>query len=121
MWITAVLCLCAAVVIGIVGVWLLVRPRPADPVQQVLRAVAPVQLAAAVMLAAGGVVALSARPETAIVVVSVCVIGAVGTIAAGCWHSAKMVARSQVASSAAGAGCGSGGNSACASCTLSCR
>ena len=75
----------------------LTRPVAADPVRQVLRAVAPTQLAAAVMLAAGGVVALSARPQTGLVVVVVCVVGAVGTVAAGCWQSAKAVARRQTA------------------------
>ncbi len=61
MLIAAVLCLCAAVATAGLGLWLLTRPVAADPVRQVLRAVAPTQLAAAVMLAAGGVVALSAR------------------------------------------------------------
>jgi hypothetical protein len=51
MLIAAVLCLCAAVAIAALGLWLLTRPRTADdPVRQVLRAVAPTQLAAAVML-----------------------------------------------------------------------
>jgi hypothetical protein len=59
MLIAAVLCLCAAVATAGLGLWLLTRPRVADPVHQVLRAVAPTQLAAAVMLTAGGVVALS--------------------------------------------------------------
>ena len=63
MLIAAVLCLCAAVATAGFGLWLLTRPHAADPVRQVLRAVAPTQLAAAVMLTAGGVVALSARPQ----------------------------------------------------------
>ena len=57
-----------------------------------LRAVAPTQFAAAAMLAAGGLVALSAKPQTGVLVVVVCVVGAVGTVAAGCWQSAKVVA-----------------------------
>ena len=114
MLIAAVLCLCAAVAIGALGVWLLSRPQPGDYVRQVLRGVAPIQLAAAVMLAAGGAVALAAKPHTGLVVVIVCVVGAISTVAAGCWQSAKVVARAE-AGQAAGA-CGG----ACASCTLSC-
>ena len=113
MLIAAVLCLCAAVAVAAAGGWLLTRPRAGDPVGQLLRAVAPTQLAAAVMLAVGGVVALSARPETAMLVVIACVIGAVSTVAAGCWQSAKVV----VARWGEGAGC----DGACASCTLPCN
>jgi hypothetical protein len=113
MLIAAVLCLCAAIATAGLGLWLLSRPRSADPVRQVLRAVAPTQLAAAVMLAAGGAVALSTRPETSLLVVIVCVVGAVATVAAGCWQSAKVVARHD----AAGVTCGG----ACATCTLSCK
>jgi hypothetical protein len=65
-----------------------------------------------VMLTAGGVAALSARPQTGLLVVVVCVLGAVGTVAAGCWQSAKVVARQEAA-----VGCGG----ACATCTLSCN
>jgi len=113
MLIAAVLCLCAAVATAAVGLWLLSRPRSADPVRLILRAVAPTQLAAAAMLGAGGVVALSARPDTGLLVVIVCVVGAVSTVAAGCWQSAKVVARRE----AAAVGCGG----ACATCTLSCN
>jgi hypothetical protein len=112
MLIAAVLCLCAAVAAAGTGLWLLTRPSAADPVRQVLRAVAPTQLAAAVMLTTGGVVALSARPQTGLVVVVVCAVGAVCTVAAGCWQSAKAVARREAAG-----GCGG----ACATCTLSCK
>ncbi len=123
MLIAAVLCLCAAVAIASLGLWLLTRPRTADdPVRQVLRAVAPTQLAAAVMLTAGGLVALSARPQTGVLVVVVCVVGAVATVAAGCWQSAKVVAASAAQGGAAqrpsgAVGCGG----ACATCTLSCN
>jgi hypothetical protein len=116
MLIAAVLCLCAAVAIAAAGLWLLTRPRSGDYVRLVLRAVAPTQLAAAVMLAAGGVVALSAKAETGLLVVIVCVIGAVSTVAAGCWQSAKVVARSRSAQAVA-VGCGG----ACGTCTLSCN
>ncbi len=115
MLIAAVLCLCAAAATAGLGLWLLSRPRTADPVRQVLRAVAPTQLAAAVMLTAGGAVALSTPPQTALLVVVVCVVGAVATVAAGCWQSAKAVARREEAVSVRG-GCGG----VCATCTLSC-
>ncbi|MCZ8380267.1 hypothetical protein O6P37_15450 [Mycobacterium sp. CPCC 205372] len=117
MLITAVLCLCAAVAIAGVGLWLLTHPRPADPVRQVLRTVAPTQLAAAVMLAAGGTVALAAQPQTALLVVIVCVVGAVGTVAAGCWQSAKLAAARNAATAQGGSGCAG----SCAACTLSCH
>jgi hypothetical protein len=117
MLVAAVLCLCAAVVTAAQGVWSLTRPPSVDYVRQVLRAVAPTQLAAAVMLAAGGAVALSAHPPMSTVVLIVCVIGAVATVAAGCWQSAKAVLRDEQRQAAqASAGCGG----ACATCTLSC-
>jgi hypothetical protein len=114
MLIAAVLCLCAAAATAAIGLWLLSRPLSSDPVQLVLRSVAPTQLAAAAMLAAGGVVGLAAPPAMGAVVLTVCVLGAIGTGAAGCWQSAKMVARTEAATT--GGGCGS----ACASCTLPC-
>lgn len=120
MLVAAVLCLCAAVVAAAQGVWSLTRPPSGDYVRQVLRAVAPTQVAAAVMLAAGAVAALLAAPPTSIVVLIVCVVGAVGTVAAGCWQSAKAVVRDEQrmrAATDASPGCG---GSACASCTLSC-
>ena len=115
MLIAAVLCLCAAVAIGALGIWLLSRPQPGDYVRQVLRGVAPIQLAAAVMLAAGGTVALAAKPQTGLVVVIVCIVGAISTVAAGCWQSAKVVARAQAGQPTAGCG------GTCATCTLSCN
>ena len=51
MLIAAVLCLCAAVATAGLGVWLLSQPKSGDYVRQILRGVAPIQLAAAVMLA----------------------------------------------------------------------
>lgn len=115
MLIASVLCLCAAVATAGLGLWLLTRPRSGDPVQLVLRSVAPTQLAAAAMLGAGGVVGLAAAPGTGVVVLTVCVLGALGTVAAGCWQSAKVVARSEAARGAGGCG------SACATCTLPCN
>jgi hypothetical protein len=115
--IAAVLCLCAAAAIAAAGLWLLTRPRAGDPVTQVLRTVAPTQLAGAVMLAAGGAAALSAPAGAAVLLLVLCVAGAVGTVAAGCYQAAKSVAR-QEAVAAATSSCGTG---ACASCTLSCK
>ena len=118
----AVLCLCAAVATAAVGLRLLTRPHSGDYGRLVLRAVAPTQLAAAVMLAAGGVVALSTRPATGLLVVIVCVVGAVSTVAVGCWQSAKVIARGQ-AGAAAGVGASLRGDcgGACGTCTLSCN
>jgi hypothetical protein len=113
----AVGCLFAAAATTALGVWTLSRPRTGDFVQQVLRAVAPTQLAAAAMLTVAGVVALSSQPQTGFVVLIVCVVGAVATVGAGCWQSAKFVAARAGAAPACGgaAACGSG---ACATCTL---
>ncbi|HEX9833993.1 MAG TPA: hypothetical protein VGA66_13105 [Mycobacterium sp.] len=119
MFIVAVLCWCAALVLAGLGAWLLGVPAPADPKRQVLRGVAPTQLAAAAMFASAGTVALSSRPDTALVVVVVCVIGAVSTVAAGCWQAAKVIATREAtgrAPDSLGDGCGG----ACATCTLSC-
>jgi len=122
MLIAAVLCLCAAAAIAGLGLWLLARPIAADPVRQVLRAVAPTQLAAAVMLTAGGVVAMSAQPQTGLIVVVICAVGAVCTVGAGCWQSAKAVARREAAGSAPRAPSWRGDcGGACATCTLSCN
>ncbi|OBK77413.1 hypothetical protein [Mycobacterium sp. 1274761.0] len=117
MFFAAVGCLCAALATAALGGWTLSRPCSADMVAQVLRAVAPTQLAAAAMLAVAGVVALSTQPDTGVVVLIVCVIGAVTTVAAGCWQSAKFVAaREGAACGSAASGCGTG---ACATCALS--
>ncbi|ANE78420.1 hypothetical protein A7U43_02870 [Mycobacterium adipatum] len=118
MLIAAVLCLCLAAATAGVAAWSLNRPYAADPVRQVLRAVAPTQFAAAAMLAAGGVVALSAPAQMGVLVLVVCVIGAVGTVAAGCWQSAKLVAAKEAEQEArreTGGGCAG----SCVSCTLS--
>lgn len=118
MLIAAVLCLCVAAATAGVAAWSLNRPYAADPVRQVLRAVAPTQFAAAAMLTAGGIVALSAPAHMGLLVLVVCVIGAFGTVAAGCWQSAKVVAvkeAQQEAQRAEGGGCAG----SCVSCTLS--
>jgi hypothetical protein len=113
MLITGVLCVCAAVSSAGFGAWSLSHTQTAGITAVALRAMAPTQLAAAVMLAAGGLVALAASPHTALVVVIVCVAGALGTAAAGSWQSARYALRRETAA----ASCG--GN--CAVCTLSCR
>ena len=117
MLIAGVLCVCAAVVMAARGLWSLSRSVGSDTAQVVMRTVAPPQLAAAVMLAAGGIVALAAPRDTAltlvVVCVGVCIAGALGTIAVGSWQSARYALRRE----AAAASCGG----ACATCTLACR
>ncbi|UXA18145.1 hypothetical protein [Mycobacterium sp. SMC-4] len=120
MLVAAVLCLSVAVLAAASGVWSLTRRSSDDYVHQVLRAVAPTQLAAAVMLTAGAVAALSSAPMAPVILAG-CVAGAIGTVAAGCWQAARAVARRNALQSARAGGCeGSSGGSGCATCTLSC-
>ncbi len=86
----------------------------ADTTQLALRAMAPTQLAVAVMLAAGGVVVLAVSMHTALVVLVVCVTGALGTLAAGSWQSARFALRREANPPQSSAG-------ACDLCTQSCR
>lgn len=116
MLIAGVLCVCAAVASAMFGIWSLAHQPTADSTQLALRAMAPTQLAAAIMLAAGGAVALAAAPHTALVVVIVCIAGALGTLATGSVQSARFTLRRDTARSEA-ADCGG----ACAVCTLSCH
>jgi hypothetical protein len=113
MLIAGVLCVCAAVLLAVRGLRSLARPAGTDTTELLMRSVAPPQLAAAVMLAAGGTVALAAPQGTALPVIGVCIVGAVGTVAAGSWQTARYALRHEVAE----AGCGGG----CAGCTLACR
>ncbi|MCV7174237.1 hypothetical protein [Mycolicibacterium sphagni] len=113
MFIVGMVCLCMAVLVGGSGIWTLTRPPAADVTGQVLRSVAPTQLAAAVMLMAGGSAALAAPAHTGLLVLIVCVVGAVGTVAAGSWQGARYAARRE-----AQASCSTG---SCAGCTLSCK
>ncbi|OBB68453.1 hypothetical protein [Mycobacterium sp. 852014-50255_SCH5639931] len=113
MLIAGVLCMCAAVASAGFGTWSLARTQNVDPTALALRSMAPAQLAAAIMLAAGGVVALAASPHTALVVLIVCVAGAFGTVAAGSWQSARFALQRE----AAAPGCGG----TCAGCTQSCH
>ncbi len=117
MLIAGVLCLCAAIASAGCGLWTLTRPPADDLSQQVRRAVAPTQLAAAAMLAAGAAVALAGSGPATTVVLVVCVLGAVGTVAAGSWQGARyMVAQAAAATPESDACAGS-----CAACTLSCH
>ncbi|ORW08229.1 hypothetical protein [Mycobacterium kyorinense] len=109
MLIAGLLCMGMAIACAGHGLWSLSRPGA----QQVTRAVAPTQLAAAVMLAAGGAVALAGPRPSAGVLVGVCVVGAVGTVAAGSWQSARYALRREAAPAVCGGDC--------AACTLSCR
>jgi hypothetical protein len=117
MLIAGVLFVCAAVVMAARALWLLSRSVAPDTTQAVMRTVAPPQLAAAVMLAAGGAVAIAAPRDAALPVVGICVgvciVGAVGTVAAGSWQSARYALRRKAPS----ADCGG----ACTTCTLACR
>jgi hypothetical protein len=114
MLIAGVLCLCAAVVATVLGVRTLSRPQPVNVGGQVLRAVAPIQLAAAVMLAAGGTVALTADTRTGLLVLIVCVLGAAATVAAGSWQGARFAVNRAETTATDCAG-------SCAACTLSCH
>lgn len=113
MFIAGVLCFLAALAVAARGVWTLTRPQTTDLVQQVLRAVAPTQLAAAAMLTAAGVAAFVAPRGTALVALIVCVIGAVGTVAAGVLQSARFAARQEELAAARSGGCGGGCCSGC--------
>jgi hypothetical protein len=113
MLIAGVLCVCVAALMAVLGLRSLARPAGADPAALVMRSVAPPQLAAAIMLAAGGVVALGAQHGTGLPVVIVCILGAIGTVAAGSWQSARFALRhEEVAAACAGS---------CAACPLSCH
>ncbi|MEB4209273.1 hypothetical protein [Mycobacterium sp. 94-17] len=113
MLIAGVLCMCGAVASAGFGTWSLAHNRNPGAAALALRAMAPTQLAAAVMLAAGGAVAMAAVPDTALVVLIVSVVGALGTLAAGSWQSARFVLSQDTATPACTGGC--------AACTLSCH
>ncbi|HUO38386.1 MAG TPA: hypothetical protein VMU34_11335 [Mycobacterium sp.] len=114
MLIAGLLFLCAAAVSAAFGARALVGSAPEGGVQKVLRAVAPTQLAAAVMLAAGGIIALSGRAAPALLVL--CVLGAVGTVSAGVWQGARYA---QATARRQALACNRIG--ACANCTSRCR
>lgn len=114
MVIGAVLCLGLAVLIGGSGAWTLRRPAGSDVTSQVIRLVAPTQLAAAVMLAGGAVIALAAPSRIGGIALAVGVVGAIATIAAGSWQGARYAARKQTSG-----GCGSA--SGCGGCSQVCE
>ena len=114
MVVAAVLCLCLAALIGGTGLWTLTRRPAVDLTGQVLRLVAPTQLAAAIMLMAGAIAALAAPPRVGTLGLILGVTGAVATIGAGSWQGARYAARRESAG-----GCESGGG--CGACTRSCQ
>lgn len=114
MVIGAVVCLGLAVLIGGSGVWTLRRPAGSDVNSQVVRLMAPTQLAAAVMLAVGALVALTAPSRIGLIALGVGVLGAIGTIAAGSWQGARYATRQQ-----SSGGCGSA--SGCGGCSQVCE
>jgi hypothetical protein len=104
MLIAGLLCLCAAVASAIAGLWSFTRPSVTDAALALRRAQAPTQLAAGVMLASGGAVALVA-PHTGVLVVVICIAGAIGTVAAGAWQSARYAVRRQAVPLQCGGSC----------------
>jgi hypothetical protein len=111
MFIAGVVCLCLAVFVAGSAGWTMTRPRGGNLSAQVLRSMVPTQLAAAVILGAGGAVALFAAPSTGLIVMIVCILGALGTVAAGSWQGARFVSRQAEAP-----GCGG----SCAGCSQVC-
>jgi len=111
MLIAAVLCLCAAAALAALGVRALARPATAGAPHQVLRSVGPTQLAAAVMLAAGGVVALSDQHPLALL--TLCVVGALGTVAVGVWQGTRYAATTVSCATT----CARSGDRPCPTCT----
>lgn len=114
MVIGAVLSLLLAVLIGGSGLWTLARRGGIGVNDQALRAVAPTQIAAAVMLVAGGIAALAAPSPIGLIGLIIAAAGAIGTVGLGSWRAARYAASRQGA-----ADCGSG--SGCAGCTQLCR
>lgn len=114
MTVGALVCLGLAVLIGGTGLWTLARRPGTDLTSQVLRAVAPTQLAAAVMLASGAVLGLAAPESIGKWAMLGGALGAIATIAAGSWQGARYAARRE----AAAPGCGSG--EGCGGCAKAC-
>lgn len=107
MLIAGVLCLTAAIVSLIFGVRTLVRPSTDDPEQQVLRAVAPAQVAVAIILGVGGTLVVAGPPSVALWALIIAITGALGTLGAGAWQGARYAARLTPPESPTGC-CGSG-------------
>lgn len=104
----AVISLLLAALIGGSGIWAVSRRSGGDVNADVQRLVAPAQIAAAVMLAAGGILALAAPGRIGVPAMILGAVGAVGTVAAASWQGAQYAARRE-ASSACGSGGGCGG------------
>jgi hypothetical protein len=117
MLIAGVLCVCVAVVMAVLGLRSLARPvgtgTGTGTVGLIMRSVAPPQLAGAIMLAAGGAVALAAPAATALPVICVCIVGALGTVAAGSYQTARYALRREEAAATC--------SGSCAACTLACH
>ena len=111
----AVISLLLAMLVGGSGVWTLRRGPGAgsDLNAAVSRLVAPTQIAAGVMLAAGGVVALAAPGRIGMLAVALGAIGAVSTVGVGSWQGARYASQRQAVG-----GCASGGG--CAGCEQVC-
>lgn len=105
-----VVCLVAAAVSLVFGVRTLVRPLTGDPEQLVLRAVAPAQIAAGVILAVGGALVLAGPASVALLALLISITGALATLAAGAWQGARYATSlsAEVAAAAESGGCGSG-------------
>ena len=116
MTVAAVVCLGLAVLIGGSRLWTLNHRPGVDLTGQVMRAVAPTQLAAAVMLVVGAVLALAAPATIGTIGLIGGVAGAIGTIAAGSWQGARYAARRE-----AGAGGGCGSSDGCGGCAKVCE
>ncbi|EID15855.1 hypothetical protein MXEN_05250 [Mycobacterium xenopi RIVM700367] len=92
MLIIGLVCVCAAVAAAAFGLRSVSRPDTLAAAGVPARALAPIQGAAAVLLGSGGAVALAA-PNRALVIVIMCVVGAVCTVAAGSWRAARYALR----------------------------
>ena len=104
MLIAGVLCAVVAAGSAAFGLRALARRRTGDPARRML---APAQLAAAAMLAAGALVALSGPPRGALPVLIVAVVGAIGTLAAGSWQVARYLLRRPAGEPPPAGGCAS--------------
>jgi hypothetical protein len=113
MLIAGVLCVCVGVAMAVLGLRSLARPAGTGTVGLIMRSVAPPQLAGAIMLAAGGAVALAAPTATALPVICVCIVGALGTVAAGSYQTARYALRREEAATTC--------SGSCAACTLACH
>ena len=108
------LCLVAAVLLSAAALATLIRTRGRLPDLrgQARRALVPTQFAAAVMLAAAGLLALTVGRH-ALPLVLLATIGGIGTLAAGAWQAGRHAVERANAEPAGCAG-------SCGTCTQSC-